>query len=95
MAVASAGPYANHLHLAADRQPCQYLATQFSQSGWPSCRPTVSKYYNSNWMIKIQELCSFICIALECNYEFNHALLLHTRVILVDVSDACKNVSGC
>jgi len=25
MAVASAGPYASHLHLAADRQPRQYL----------------------------------------------------------------------
>jgi len=25
VAVASAGPYANHLHLAADKQPHQYL----------------------------------------------------------------------
>jgi len=55
----------------------------------------VSKYYNSNWMIKIQELYSFICIALECNYEFNHVLLLHIHAILVDVSDARKNVLGC
>jgi len=29
VAVASAGPYANHLHLAPDRQPRQYLITQF------------------------------------------------------------------
>ena len=29
VAVASAGPYANHLHIAADRQPRQYLTTQF------------------------------------------------------------------
>ena len=28
MAVASAGPYANHLHLAPDRKPRQYLTTQ-------------------------------------------------------------------
>jgi len=28
VAVASAGPYANHLHLAPDRRPCQYLNTQ-------------------------------------------------------------------
>jgi len=29
VAVASAEPYANHLHLAPDKQPCQYLTTQF------------------------------------------------------------------
>ena len=28
-AVASAGPYANNLHLALDRQPHQHLITQF------------------------------------------------------------------
>jgi len=32
MAVASAGPYANNLHLAADRQPRQHLITQFLQA---------------------------------------------------------------
>jgi len=29
MAVASAGPYANHLHLAPDRQPHQHVITQY------------------------------------------------------------------
>jgi len=29
VAVASAGPCANHLHLAPDRQPRQHLITQF------------------------------------------------------------------
>ena len=29
VAVASAGSYANHLHLAADRRPCLHLITQF------------------------------------------------------------------
>jgi len=29
MAVASAGPYANHLHLTPDRYPCQHVITQF------------------------------------------------------------------
>ena len=29
MAVTSAGPYANHLHLAPDRQPRQHLITKF------------------------------------------------------------------
>ena len=29
MAVASAGLYANHLHLTTDRQPQQHLITQF------------------------------------------------------------------
>jgi len=36
------GPYANHLHLAPDRQPCQYSTTQFLQAGCPSCRLTNS-----------------------------------------------------
>jgi len=30
MAVASAGPYANNLHLAPDRQPHQHLITIFT-----------------------------------------------------------------
>jgi len=43
VAVASTGPYANHLHLAPDRQPCQYPTTQFLlQAGCPSCHPTNS-----------------------------------------------------
>jgi len=29
VAVASAGPYANHLHFGQDRQPCQYLITGY------------------------------------------------------------------
>jgi len=33
VAVASAGPFANHLHLMPDRQPCQHLITQFF-TGW-------------------------------------------------------------
>ena len=41
MAVASARPYAS-LHLAADKQPCQYPTRQFLQAGCPSCHPTKS-----------------------------------------------------
>jgi len=33
VAVASAGLYADHLHLAPDRWPCQHLITQFF-TGW-------------------------------------------------------------
>jgi len=40
MAVASAEPYAHHLHLAPDR--CQYLNTKFLQAGCPSCCQTNS-----------------------------------------------------
>jgi len=40
VAVASAGPYANHLHLTADRYPRQHLITQFLQ--YSSWRPTNS-----------------------------------------------------
>ena len=43
MAVASAEPYASHLHFAPDRQPRQHLITpSFLQAGCPSCRPTNS-----------------------------------------------------
>jgi len=42
MAVASAGPYANNLHLAPDRQPHQHLITHFLQAGCSSWRPTNS-----------------------------------------------------
>jgi len=38
--VASAGPCANHLHHAPDRQPCHYLTTQLLQARCPSCHPT-------------------------------------------------------
>ena len=40
-AVASAGPYANNLHLAADRLPHQHLITQFLQAGCSSWCPTL------------------------------------------------------
>jgi len=33
VALASAGPYADHLHLDPDRQPHQHLITQFLQAG--------------------------------------------------------------
>ena len=42
MAVALAGPYANNLHLARDRQQHQHLITQFLQAGCSSWRPTNS-----------------------------------------------------
>ena len=40
--MASAGSYADHLHLSADRWPCQYLTTQIWQTGCPSCCQTNS-----------------------------------------------------
>jgi len=42
MAVASAGPYANNMHLASDREPHQHLITHFLQTGCSSWRPTNS-----------------------------------------------------
>jgi len=42
VAVTSARPYANHLHLAPDRYPLQHLITQFLQIGCSSLRPTNS-----------------------------------------------------
>jgi len=42
VAVASAGPYANTLHLAPGIQPCQHLITQFLQASCNSWHPTNS-----------------------------------------------------
>ena len=53
VAVASSGAYANHLHLAPDRQPRQYLPTHFLQARCPSCHPTnsikVPKALRESW----------------------------------------------
>ena len=46
-AVASAGPYANNLHLALDRQPHQHLITHsifYRPDALPDAQPTVSKH---------------------------------------------------
>jgi len=42
--VTSAEPYANHLHLAPDRQPCQHHITQilYRPDTLPDTQPTVS-----------------------------------------------------
>jgi len=43
--MASAGPYANNLHLAPDRQPYQDIITQFLQAGClPATQPTASNH---------------------------------------------------
>jgi len=39
VAVASAGPYANHLHLAPERLPRQYLTTQVFTGRMPFLPP--------------------------------------------------------
>jgi len=56
MAVASAGPYANNLHLAPDRWPHQHLIAQFLQAICCSWRPTNSikalKAITIKWIIK-------------------------------------------
>ena len=45
MAVASAGLYANNLHLAPDRQPHQHLITHFYRpDALPDAQPTVTKH---------------------------------------------------
>jgi len=46
-AVASAGTYANHLLLAADRQPCQHLITRnfYRPDAVPDAQSTVSKHW--------------------------------------------------
>jgi len=46
VAVASAGPYANHLHLAPDRQPRQHLITPSftGQNALSDTQPTASNH---------------------------------------------------
>jgi len=49
VAVAAAGPYANHLQLTADRWPCQHLITQFfyRPDALLDVQPTLSKLSES------------------------------------------------
>ena len=54
-AVASAGPYANNMHLAPDRQPHQHLITQFLQTGCSSwCQTNSVKLKQINEIIYIK-----------------------------------------
>jgi len=57
MAVASAGPYANCLHLAPDRYPHQHLVTQFLQTRCSSWCPT-----NSVKALKAIRIVFFACL---------------------------------
>ena len=62
MAVASAGPYANHLHLVPDTQPHQDLITKFL-TGWmlflmpkfqlreSALALTITKYTHRRWLL--------------------------------------------
>jgi len=77
VAVASAGPYANHLHLAPDRKPRQYPTIQFLQAAYPSCHPTNSiKPPKANFWLSIFPIHSFsILMALKtCKVVTCHSL---------------------
>ena len=54
-AVASAGPYANNLHLAPDRQTNQNLITQslYRPDALPDAQPTVSKHWRHGDSLEI------------------------------------------
>ena len=54
MAVASAGPYANNLHVVPDRQWHQHPITQFLQAGCSSWRPTVSKHWRHKLVLDVK-----------------------------------------
>jgi len=57
VAVASAGPYADHLQLAPDRQPHQHLITQFLQlDALSDVRPTASKHRRSRPLKSLEKL---------------------------------------
>jgi len=48
--VASAGPYANHLHHAPDRQPSQYLTTRFFTGRMPFLSPKQQRQSTDGWL---------------------------------------------
>jgi len=61
MVVASAGPYANHSHLASDRWSWQHLITQFLRAGccyW--CQSTEGKSDIPNY--KVMKCCVSVCL---------------------------------
>jgi len=65
-AVASAGPYANNLHLAPDRQT--HLITQFLQAGYSSGRPSNSvKALNDILLVLLVTVTLFEHICMHCN----------------------------
>ena len=49
MAVASAGPYASHLHFAPDRYPCQHLITQVFTGRMPFLPYNQQRESATNW----------------------------------------------
>jgi len=77
-AVASAGPYANDLHLDPERWPHQHLITQFLQTGCSSWRPTNSFKalkalgHNTKWQL---DRFSHFCKAHNC-FQHTHT---HTQ----------------
>ena len=49
VAVAWAGPYANHLHLGPNRQTCQHLVVQFYRpDSFPDAQPTALKHWRQS-----------------------------------------------
>ena len=53
MAVASAGRYANNLHLAPDSNHTQHLMTQFLQARWSSAETTMSSTEGKQYLVVI------------------------------------------
>ena len=64
MAVVSAGPYANSLHLAPGRQPHQHPVTPFLQTGYDTIRYDTRCYFNvrskadMSWLNKLMSCSS-------------------------------------
>jgi len=80
-AVASAGPHANNLHLAPDRQPHQHLISQFLQARCSSWRPANSvKALNATFWLVLNEIVKkwSICVSLYHERFFSGALWKNT-----------------
>jgi len=68
MAVALAGPNANHLHLSLDKQSCQHLVTQFYRpDAFPDAQSTVLKHWGQTTTPMRPELAVF-CVHYKLDY---------------------------
>ena len=80
-AVASAGPYANNLHLTPDRQPHQHLIAQFLRTGCFSWRPTYSVKALNKLLFSLPEVLQYFN-----GYMQNNTSLTYRDFLRVDGS---------
>jgi len=87
VAVASAGPYANHLHPTPDRQPHQHIITQFFTAGCSLHRPINSiKALKETWSLASL----FLHLTTDSAWWKEAALMPVLYSLSTYVNDCCK-----